>query len=46
MLSTSTKFALNKKTLDKKSVFTRQDKYHSIENPFIIAGKTVFTVKN
>ena len=39
MVSTSTKFVLNKRTLDKKSVPVRGNEWHSIENPFPLAGK-------
>ena len=42
MVSTSTKFSLNKKTLGKKFVSTHRNEYHSIENPFPLAGKNYF----
>ena len=38
MVSTSTKFALNKRTLDKKSVSTRQDQKHVKENLLPLLG--------
>ena len=46
MVSNSTKFALNKRTLEKKSVCTRRNKQHLRENPFPVAGKTGSTVRN
>ena len=45
MLSTSAKFALNKKTLEKKP-FPLTGMKHSLKNLFPLAGKTVFIVRN
>ena len=45
MVSTSTKFALNEKALDKKAVSTHPKKA-SIKDPFRLAEKTAFIVRN
>ena len=45
MVSTSVKFALNKKTLEKKP-FPLTGMKHSLKNLFPLAEKTVFIVRN
>ena len=46
MVFTSTKFALNKTTLSRKSVSTLRNEAFDKKNPFPLAGKTTSAVRN